>query len=100
MSVRALMLEDFAGRLDDIFIVSEPGAPVIPLILTVAEAMPAGHARPGMRPPFSLIFAASDPRVLMQKIYRLEHDGLGTLEIFLVPIGKNADGVQYQAMFN
>jgi len=100
MSDRALMLEDFAGLLDDVFVVSEQGAPAIPLILTEAEAAPAGHARPGARPPFSLIFAARDPRVMMQKIYRLQHDGLGAVEIFLVPIGKNADGVQYQAMFN
>ena len=53
-----------------------------------------------MRPPFSLVFLGKDPRVLPQRLYRLEHEELGTLTIFLVPVGKDAEGVLYQAVFN
>jgi len=38
--------------------------------------------------------------VLPQRLYRLEHNGLGELDIFLVPIGKDEQGVSYQATFN
>ena len=65
------------------------------------------YLRETLYPPLSEIanrwirqLAAKDPRVLPQRIYRLEHNGLGELDIFLVPIGKDADGVSYQAMFN
>ncbi len=97
---RPLVFEDFADRLDDVFVVSEQNTPAIPLILTEAKPMPRSSALQGIRPPFSLLFAARDPRVLEQKIYRLQHDDLGALQIFLVPIGKDADGVLYQAVFN
>ena len=48
----------------------------------------------------ALIFLAADPRVLPQRLYRLEHEGLGAVTIFLVPIAKDAEGVRYQATFN
>jgi hypothetical protein len=74
--------------------------PAIPLTLAQAALLPARRAMPGIRPPFSLTFLAKDPRVLPQRIYRIEHNGLGMLEIFLVPLAKDAQGVTYQATFN
>ena len=49
---------------------------------------------------FSLVF--SGPRVdpLSQRIFRLDHDEIGSLELFLVPIAEDAAGVRYQAVFN
>lgn len=54
---------------------------------------------PAVRAPFSLIFRDSTADALPQSIYRLEHDQLGTLEIFLVPIGPDEQGMRYQAVF-
>ena len=71
-----------------------------PLTLTEAELFARARGMPGVRPPFSLVFLAKDPRVLPQRLYRMEHDDLGVLEIFLVPIAKDAQGVSYQATFN
>ncbi len=48
----------------------------------------------------SLLFQGPDNAPIAQGIYKLEHDRLGALDIFLVPIGKDANGVQYQAIFN
>ena len=48
----------------------------------------------------SLLFQGPDNVPIAQGIYTLEHDKLGALDIFLVPIGKDAKGVQYQAIFN
>lgn len=97
---RPLAFEDFADKVGEVFAISEQDVPAIPLTLREAEPLNPTLAQPGVRPPFSLIFLARDPRVLPQRIYRMEHNGLGELSIFLVPIGKDAEGVSYQATFN
>jgi hypothetical protein len=97
---RQLVFEDFADKVGEVFVVSEQGVPAIPLTLTEAEPLPARMGLEGVRPPFSLIFLGKDPRVLPQRLYRLEHDDMGELMIFLVPIGKDTQGVNYQAVFN
>jgi len=53
-----------------------------------------------VRPPFSLIFIGASDLILPQMIYRLRHDEMGEVSIFLVPIGKDQRGVSYQAVFN
>ena len=50
--------------------------------------------------PFSAIFRGPRNGILPQRIYRVEHDGLGTLDLFLVPIGPDALGMRYEAVFN
>lgn len=97
---RPLVYEDFADKVGEVFAVGEPGVPAIALTLKEAAPLNPAMAPKGARPPFSLIFLAKDPRVLPQRIYRLDHRGLGELAIFLVPIGKDAEGVSYQATFN
>jgi hypothetical protein len=100
MSERPLVFEDFADKVGHVFAISDEGVPAIPLTLTEAEPLNPARVRPGVRPPFSLVFLARDPRVLPQRLYRLEHSELGELTIFLVPIGKDAEGVSYHATFN
>ena len=100
MGERPLVIEDFADKVGDLFAIGEDGWPAIPLTLVEAEPLPERMAKRGARPPFSLIFLGKDPRVLPQRLYRLEHDRMGALTIFLVPIGKDAEGVSYQATFN
>lgn len=51
------------------------------------------------RVPFSLIFLGPREPVLAQRIYRVEHDRLGELYIFLVPIAQDAEGTRYEAVF-
>jgi hypothetical protein len=58
---------------------------------------------PGTRvEPFSAVFRGPRDPVLPQRIYRVEHDGIGTLEIFLVPVGPDPKqgGMLYEAVFN
>lgn len=100
MTERLLAYEDFVDKVGEVFPIGDADVPRIPLTLAETELLKAYGLKPGMRQPFSLTFLAKDPRVLPQRIYRLEHNGLGALDIFLVPIGKNADGVSYQATFN
>jgi hypothetical protein len=100
MSNTQLVFEDFADKVEQIFVISDQAAPAIPLTLAQAELLPARGSTPGIRPPFALTFLAKDPRVLPQRLYRLEHNDLGLLEIFLVPAAKDAQGVTYCATFN
>lgn len=50
---------------------------------------------PGGRAPFSLVFQGGPSPPLPQRIHRVEHEQLGALEIFLVPIGPH----HYEAVF-
>ena len=50
---------------------------------------------PGGRAPFSLVFRGGPNPPLPQRIYRVEHDELGAIEIFLVPIASD----RYEAVF-
>lgn len=94
-----LVFEDFADKLEHTFVVSDQNVPAIPMALAEAQRLPARGLPPGTRPPFALVFLAKDPRVLPQRLYKLEHDEMGALQLFLVPIGKDAHGVSYQATF-
>ncbi|RZJ06640.1 MAG: hypothetical protein EOP39_18575 [Rubrivivax sp.] len=56
---------------------------------------------PGGRQPFSLTFEAPAEPALPQSVYRLDHPQLDdAIDLFLVPIGRVAGAVQYQAVFS
>jgi hypothetical protein len=37
---------------------------------------------------------------LTQHIYRLQHDELGDINIFIVPVGRDERGTRYEAVFS
>ena len=57
----------------------------------------AGASR--RRVPFSLLFRTPLIAVLPQRIYEVEHDEMGSYDIFLVPVGPDAVGMVYEAVF-
>ncbi|MDJ0866072.1 MAG: hypothetical protein QNK03_08190 [Myxococcota bacterium] len=59
----------------------------------------AGAAASARRAPFSLLFRARNAAGLEQRVYRLEHPRLGVLELFLVPVDRDADAVIVEAVF-
>ena len=48
---------------------------------------------------FSLLFRAPKGPFLPQAIYPIDHPALGTLELFIVPIGPTAGGNGYEIIF-
>lgn len=54
----------------------------------------------GRAQPFSILLRAAPEPVLPQSIYVVEHPRLGAVEMFLVPVGAAADGMEYEAVFN
>jgi len=74
------------------------GAPLEVVLQEVKRHEP----HPGTRPePFSIYFRGPRTPILPQQIYRLTHDQMEALEIFLVPVGPNpkAGGMLYEAVF-
>lgn len=51
------------------------------------------------RVPFALVFRARPVEALPQRIYRFEHEEIGPYDIFLVPVGPDATGMLYEAIF-
>jgi hypothetical protein len=49
---------------------------------------------------FALYFLGPMDSYLPQSIYHMEHDALGELDIFIVPIGKLDKRLQYEAIFS
>jgi hypothetical protein len=91
----ALGIGDFSPHLDAIFDMQTAGG-VVPLKL--ANAKPVGDSgRAGGA--FSLLFVAPKGPWLPQAIYPVQHPVLGTMEIFLVPVGPASGGNGYQAIF-
>ena len=52
------------------------------------------------RTPFSLIFYSIDRKnYLIQQIYTFEHPQMGSLEMFIVPLGPDEHGMRYEVIF-
>src|ERR1041384_2868161 len=49
---------------------------------------------------FSVIFKGPAHILIPQQTCTLEHEQLGTWDIFLVPIAQDEDGFRYEAVFN
>jgi hypothetical protein len=49
---------------------------------------------------FSLVFRGPLEQPLEQGLYPMTHAALGAESLFLVPIGREADGFRYEAVFN
>lgn len=67
---------------------------------TAFPSRPGGPTQPDRRAPFSVIFRGPPTPVLPQRIYRIENDSMGTFDLFIVPIGPDESGMQYEAVFN
>ena len=53
------------------------------------------------RKPFSILLQTTQKKHhYQQAIYTIEQPALGTMQIFLVPVGCNETGVQYEAVFS
>lgn len=95
-----LTSHDFAPLLKQTFRLSyQPGQP--PLEVTLVEVEEFGiEPRGGGRKPFSLIFHGPLSPGLPQHIYTLEHDALGKLDVFIVPLGPEQGSMRYQVIFS
>jgi hypothetical protein len=57
------------------------------------------HEQTGMER-FSAFFLGPADRYLLQKTYSIEHEQMGSFELFLVPLSRDESGFRYEAVFN
>lgn len=96
MAFEDLTRESLAGNVNTKFrvAVESGGAPEIELVEVSEEVRGGGSRR------FSIVFRGAPDFFLPQRTYPLSHERLGEFELFLVPIGREADGYRYEAVFN
>ena len=101
MDIGDVTVETFAGREGERFWITFKDAE---LDLTLVEVdRPPGHwGKMDKREPFSVVFHATLEHVLPTRMWPVEHEELGTLEIFLGALGPNdeATAMRYEAVFN
>jgi hypothetical protein len=97
--LQLLTFENFASHLNTTFAL-KLGESSIDLTLTAADRKAFRPFRGMMREPFSLYFRSASQVVLPQRIYPLVHDAMGRLDIFIVPIAREPEGIVYEAVFN
>lgn len=91
--------EVFRRHLKTKFRVADAESP-LELELRAVEGRQSGPGEQGGMERFSLIFHGPGDLFLPQRIYKLEHDEMGEIQIFIVPIGQDADGFEYESVFN
>jgi hypothetical protein len=95
LDLASLTHSDFADCTDQEFIIHYGDTSVATRLLNVA---PWGDPN-GQRQPFTLTFRGPNEPVLPQQIFAVESQRLGAMEIFLVPVGPDRVGMQYEAVF-
>jgi hypothetical protein len=90
--LQALTAADFAPLLHERFRIAHDVPASFDVELIEVTALGGGESSGR---PFSLVFRGGPSPPLPQRIYRLEHEELGAIEIFLVPIASD----RYEAVF-
>lgn len=93
-----LRKEDFNKHLHQKFRVHADGVS-LETELIECVSLGSGEEKEGRREPFSILFRGPMEPILWQRIYKVEHEQMGTLDLFLVPIGPDKTGMRYESVF-
>lgn len=99
MDIGDVKHETFAGREGQHFSIKFSDGELDLELAEVTEA-PEHWGRSERREPFSVMFHGPLEHVLPQRVWPLEHEELGQIEIFLVPLGPEGSAMRYQAVFS
>jgi|GEM_PF-558713 len=94
--MKILAPKDFAKHVNSTFhVMDDPGGTYSLTLTSLTES----KRNPRFQV-FSLYFRGSGNRILPQRTYKLNHAMLDEIDLFLVPMGKDQDGVIYEAAFD
>ena len=94
-----LTIESFEPHVGTSFWAEFPNGSKVELrLVRTAKVMESEVARLD-RHPFSLFFIGPRSALLEQQIYHLTHPAMDALDIFLVPVGEDAETFKYEAVF-
>lgn len=93
--------DDFTDKVGTEFRLRAPEHELTLVLSGVSEGPAAGGTGPDgtVRQQFALVFRGPADPQLTQGIWELEHDHFGEIGIFLVPLGPDAEGPRYEAVF-
>ena len=94
-----LTIESFEPYVGTSFWAEFPNGNKVELRLQRAAKVMESEAARFKRHPFSLYFLGPKSFPMKQHTYRLTHETAEAMEIFLVPVGEEAAGVLYEAVF-
>lgn len=94
-----LTSKDFLPYLNQKFLIYFEGNPLETELIEV-EDLSTGGIRTDTRQPFSLVFKCPKEAPSVQNTYTVEHDKLGKLDLFMVPIGMKEECLLFQSVFN
>ena len=86
----------FAKHLNSEFQVQDPAAQ--PFALKLVQVVQ--RTKTAQYEAFSLLFNGPAAHFIPQGIHKIKHAQLGEVDLFLVPVGKNDNGFEYEAVFN
>lgn len=98
-----LTADDFAPFVGDQFELKGEDTQRVSARLVEATPIKSAGRRPKHLPrsqPFSLVFRTNSGNELVQETHAVRHRELGTLAMFLVPVGANQGGQRVEAVFN
>lgn len=98
METRELTLDVWSGLVGDSLLLQFDDGSSVDLRVTAAEPAPGDPARNAGA--YSVLFAGPEDPYLPQQIWPLSHPDIGEHQIFLVPIGQDDSGYQYEAVFS
>ena len=96
VAVQQLTHGEFKNQLNSRFSLKLNDSESAELLLTEVSELITGP-RQEM---FAIVFRGPAKSILPQRIYHLANDSMGELDLFLVPIRKDDEGVYYEAVFN
>jgi hypothetical protein len=91
---------EFSRRLGQPFGVRLRSGEILDAILVEVTPHPYLPLTPERRRGFSIVLKSALPGHLPQAIYTVEHPQMGSMDLFLVPIGPREGGMCYEAVFN
>jgi hypothetical protein len=95
-----LTQEEFSRHLNTKFRINAETPQPVELELTgVLGYRPEPNEQQGMER-FSAVFSGPPDVFLSQGVYALTHEQMGDIQLFLVPLGSEERGFNYEAVFN
>ena len=94
-----LTIESFEPHVGTSFWAEFPNGAKVELRLVRAAKVMESEAARLTRTAFSLYFDGPKSIFLPQQIYHLTHPAMDALDIFLVPVGEDAETYKYEAVF-
>ena len=92
--------EAFAQHLNTKFRARVEAPRPLELLLTQVRRYDTGSGERNDMERFSLYFQGPPDMMLPQGTYTFDHEGMGELALFIVPIGRDEDGFRYEVVFN